>query len=85
MTTRVTERRVADNDAATIEESIDASLDAGVTFQARQTTIDPMDYGEDDSYDGVAAGVGAATAIRDRPTPTFDSDPISRSHRQRNT
>ncbi|WP_435102581.1 DsrE/DsrF/DrsH-like family protein [Halarchaeum sp. P4] len=65
MTTKMMEKRIEDNDTATIEELIDTSLDMGVEFQACQMTIDLMDYDEDDFYDGVTTGVGAATAIQD--------------------
>ncbi|MFC4408303.1 DsrE/DsrF/DrsH-like family protein [Haloarchaeobius iranensis] len=65
MTTRMMEKQIADNDTATIEELIDTSLDMGVEFQACQMTIDLMDYDEDDFFDGVTTGVGAATAIQD--------------------
>ncbi|MFB6121477.1 MAG: DsrE/DsrF/DrsH-like family protein [Halobacteriaceae archaeon] len=65
MTTKLMEKRIDDNDTATIEELIQTSLDMGVEFQACQMTIDLMDYDEDDFYDGVTVGVGAATAIRD--------------------
>ena len=65
VTTTMMERRIADNDTATIEELIQTSLDMGVEFQACQMTIDLMDYDEGDFYDGVTTGVGAATAIQD--------------------
>jgi len=65
MTTKMMEKRIEDNDTATIEELIQTSLDLGVEFQACQMTIDLMDYDEDDFYDGVTTGVGAATAIQD--------------------
>ena len=65
MTTRMMEKRIADNDTATIEELIETSLDMGVEFQACQMTIDLMGYDEDDFYDGVTTGVGAATALQD--------------------
>jgi len=65
MTTKMMEKRIADNDTATIEELIETSLDMGVEFQACQMTIDLMDYDEADFYDGVTTGVGAATAIQD--------------------
>ena len=65
MTTRMMEGRIEDNDTATIEELIQTSLDMGVEFQACQMTIDLMDYDEDNFYDGVVTGVGAATAIQD--------------------
>ena len=65
MTTKMMERQIEDNDTASIQELIDTSLEMGVNFQACQMTIDLMDYNEDDFYDGVTVGVGAATAIRD--------------------
>ncbi|MFD1648068.1 DsrE/DsrF/DrsH-like family protein [Haloarchaeobius litoreus] len=65
VTTRMMEKQIADNDTATIQELIDTSLDMGVEFQACQMTIDLMDYDEDDFFDGVTTGVGAATAIQD--------------------
>jgi len=65
MTTKLMEKKIADNDTATIEELIETSLDMGVEFQACQMTIDLLDYDEDDFYDGVTTGVGAATALQD--------------------
>ena len=65
VTTRMMEKRIADNDTATVEELLETSLDMGVEFQACQMTIDLMDYDEDDFYDGVTTGVGAATALQD--------------------
>jgi peroxiredoxin family protein len=65
MTTRMMEKRIQDNDTATVEELIELSLEMGVEFQACQMTIDLMDYTDDDFYDGVTTGVGAATAIQD--------------------
>jgi len=65
VTTKMMEKKIDDNETATIEELIDTSLDMGVEFQACQMTIDLMDYDEDDFYDGVTTGVGAATAIQD--------------------
>ena len=65
VTTKLMERRIEANDTASIEELIEISLDMGVEFQACQMTIDLMDYDEDDFYDGVTAGVGAATALQD--------------------
>jgi peroxiredoxin family protein len=35
----------------------------GVEMQACQMTVELMDYDEDDFYDGVTVGVGAATAL----------------------
>lgn len=65
VTTKMMERRIKDNDTATIEELLETSLDMGVEFQACQMTMDLMDYDEDDFYEGVTTGVGAATAIQD--------------------
>ncbi|QWC19293.1 DsrE/DsrF/DrsH-like family protein [Halorubrum sp. 2020YC2] len=65
VTTRMMEKRIADNDTATVEELLETSLDMGVEFQACQMTIDLMDYDEDEFYDGVTTGVGAATALQD--------------------
>ncbi|WP_436924991.1 DsrE/DsrF/DrsH-like family protein [Halosimplex amylolyticum] len=65
VTTSMMEKKIDDNDTATIEELIETSLDMGVEFQACQMTIELMDYDEDDFYDGVTTGVGAATAIQD--------------------
>lgn len=64
VTTRMMEKRIADNETATIEELLETSLDMGVEFQACQMTIDLMGYDEDDFYDGVTTGVGAATALQ---------------------
>jgi peroxiredoxin family protein len=65
VTTTMMERRIADNDTATVEELIETSLEMGVDLQACQMTMDLLDYDEDDFYDGVTAGVGAATAVQD--------------------
>jgi peroxiredoxin family protein len=65
VTTSMMERRIDDNDTATVEELLETSLEMGVEFQACQMTIDLMDYDEDDFYDGVTTGVGAATALQD--------------------
>ncbi|AFZ71796.1 DsrE/DsrF/DrsH-like family protein [Natronobacterium gregoryi] len=64
MATKLMEKKIDDNDTATIEELIDLSVDQGVELQACQMTIDLMDYDEDDFYDGVVTGVGAATALQ---------------------
>ncbi len=64
MTTRMMNKRIADNDTATIEELVELSLDMGVELQACQMTIDLMEYDDDDFYEGVTTGVGAATALR---------------------
>ncbi|ELY34378.1 hypothetical protein C500_00547 [Natrialba magadii ATCC 43099] len=56
--------KIDENGTATIEELIDLSLESGVDLQACQMTIELMDYDEDDFYDGVTTGVGAATAIQ---------------------
>ncbi|NHN49212.1 hypothetical protein G9464_16660 [Halostella sp. JP-L12] len=65
VTTKMMEKKIEDNDTATIEELVETSLEMGVEFQACQMTIDLMDYDEDDFYDGVTTGVGAATALQD--------------------
>lgn len=64
MTTKMMRKRIAENDTANIEELLETSLDMGVELQACQMTIDLMDYDEDDFYDGVTVGVGAATALQ---------------------
>jgi peroxiredoxin family protein len=64
MATRMMEKKIDDNDTASIEELIDVSIESGVELQACQMTIDLMDYDEDDFYDGVTTGVGAATALQ---------------------
>ncbi len=64
MATRMMEKRIDENGTATIEELIELSLDQGVDLQACQMTIELMEYDEDDFYDGVTTGVGAATALQ---------------------
>ncbi len=63
MATKMMQKKIADNDTATIEELIETSLDMGVEFQACQMTIDLMGYDEEEFYDGVTTGVGAASAL----------------------
>jgi len=65
VTTSMMERRISDNDTATIKELIETSLEMGVEFQACQMTIELMDYDEDAFFDDVKTGVGAATAVED--------------------
>ena len=65
VTTRMMERRIDDNDTATVGELVETALEMGVEFQACQMTIDLLDYDEDDFFDGVTTGVGAATAVQD--------------------
>ncbi|WP_436901712.1 DsrE/DsrF/DrsH-like family protein [Halovenus halobia] len=65
VTTKMMERKIDDNDTATIQELLETSLDMGVEFQACQMTIDLMGYDEEEFYDGVTTGVGAATALQD--------------------
>jgi peroxiredoxin family protein len=65
MTTAMMEKRISDNETATVEELIETSLDMGVEFQACQMTIELMGYDEEEFHDGVRTGVGAATAIQD--------------------
>jgi len=56
-------RELDDADTATIEELVDTSLDMGVELQVCQMTQDLFDYDDEDFYDGVTTGVGAATAL----------------------
>lgn len=65
VTTKMMEKQIKENNTATIEELLETSLDMGVDLQACQMTMDMMDYDEEDFYDGVTTGVGAATAIQD--------------------
>jgi peroxiredoxin family protein len=63
MATRMMEKKIKANGTATIEELIETSLDMGVDLQACQMTIDLLGYDEDEFYDGVTVGVGAASAL----------------------
>ena len=63
VTTKMMAKKIDDNNTATIEELIEVSLEQGVEMQACQMTIELMDYDEDDFYDDVTTGVGAATAL----------------------
>ena len=63
-TSKFMAKRIADNDVATVEELVQTALDSGVDLQACQMTIDLLDYDEDDFYDGVETGVGAASAFQ---------------------
>ena len=65
MTTRMMQNKIADNDVASIEELIETSIASGVDLQACQMTIDLLGYDENDFYDGVTTGVGAASAFQD--------------------
>ncbi|WP_418280997.1 DsrE/DsrF/DrsH-like family protein [Halorubrum sp. DTA98] len=64
MATRMMRNKIDENGTASIEELIELSLDQGVDLQACQMTIELMDYDEDDFFDGVTTGVGAATALQ---------------------
>ncbi|WP_254766722.1 DsrE/DsrF/DrsH-like family protein [Salinilacihabitans rarus] len=64
MATKMMQKRIDENGTATIEELIELSLESGVDLQACQMTIELMEYDEDDFYDGVTTGVGAATALQ---------------------
>lgn len=64
VTSKFMAKRIADNDVATVEELIQTSLETGVDLQACQMTIDLLDYDEDEFYDGVETGVGAASAFQ---------------------
>ncbi|MEF8814274.1 MAG: DsrE/DsrF/DrsH-like family protein [Halovenus sp.] len=63
MTTRMMRNKIDDNDVASVQELIETSLDSGVDLQACQMTIDLLGYDEDEFYDGVTTGVGAASAF----------------------
>ncbi len=63
MATRMMRKKIGENGTATVEELIELSLDQGVDLQACQMTIELMGYDEEDFYDGVTTGVGAATAL----------------------
>jgi peroxiredoxin family protein len=63
LTSRFMRRRIADNDVATIEELLDTCFEMDVELQACQMTMDLMDYEDDEFYDEVTTGVGAATAL----------------------
>jgi peroxiredoxin family protein len=63
VTTRLMRKRIADNETASVQELLDVCFDMGVEMQACQMTVDLMDYDEDDFYDDVTVGVGAATAL----------------------
>lgn len=63
MATKMMEKKIDDQGTATIEELIEMSLDTGVELQACQMTMELMEYEEDEMYDGVRTGVGAATAL----------------------
>ncbi|MDR9381219.1 MAG: DsrE/DsrF/DrsH-like family protein [Natronomonas sp.] len=65
MTTRMMRNKISDNEVASVEELIDISLDSGVDLQACQMTIDLLGYDENDFYDGVTTGVGAASAFQE--------------------
>jgi len=63
MATKMMERKIDENGTASVEELVELSLDTGVELQACQMTMELLDYDEDDLYDGVTTGVGAATAL----------------------
>lgn len=65
MATKMMEKKIDDNNTATVEELIETSIDMGVELQACQMTADLMDYDNDEFYDGIRTGVGAATALQD--------------------
>ncbi|MFO8114800.1 MAG: DsrE/DsrF/DrsH-like family protein [Halorubrum sp.] len=65
VTTRMMRNRIADNEVASVEELIETAIASGVDLQACQMTIDLLDYDEEDFYDGVTTGVGAASAFQD--------------------
>jgi peroxiredoxin family protein len=64
MATRMMEKKIADNGTASVEELIDLSIESGVDLQACQMTMELMEYEDEDMFDGVTTGVGAATALQ---------------------
>jgi peroxiredoxin family protein len=64
MTTWMMNRRIEENNTASIEELVETALASGVDLQACQMTVDLMDYDEDEFYEGVTTDVGAATALQ---------------------
>jgi peroxiredoxin family protein len=65
MTTWMMNRQIEENDTATIGELVDTCIEMDVELQACQMTQDLMDYDEEEYYEGVTTGVGAATALED--------------------
>ena len=65
VTTRMMEKQIADNGVATVGELIETSIEQGVNFQACQMTIDLMGYDEEDFFEEVETGVGAASAFQE--------------------
>jgi peroxiredoxin family protein len=65
VTTKMMRKRIDDNDTASIDELLDTCFEMGVEMQACQMTVELMDYDEDDFYDDVTVGVGAATALEE--------------------
>ena len=63
LATRMMKKQIDENGTPTIQELIDLSLDQGVDLQACQMTMELMDYDDEEFYDGVTTGVGAATAL----------------------
>jgi peroxiredoxin family protein len=63
MATRMMSKRIEENGTASITELIGLSIDQGVELQACQMTADLMEYEDDDFYEGVTTGVGAAAAL----------------------
>lgn len=63
MATRMMERKIEQNGTATIEELIEMALESGVDLQACQMTMELMGFDDEDLYEGVTTGVGAATAL----------------------
>ena len=65
VTTKMMRKKISDNETASIEELLDTCFAMDVEMQACQMTIELMDYDEDDFYDDVTLGVGAATALEE--------------------
>jgi peroxiredoxin family protein len=65
VTTRLMRKRIADNEVASVRELVETSLETGVDLQACQMTIDLLGYDEEEFFEGVTTGVGAASAFRE--------------------
>ena len=63
MATKMMNRKIEGQGTASIEELIELTLEQGAELQACQMTTELMDYDEDNFYEGVTTGVGAAAAL----------------------
>jgi peroxiredoxin family protein len=63
LTTELMNRQIDEVGTPPIGELVDTCLEMGVDMQACQMTADMMEYDEDEFYDEVTTGVGAASAL----------------------